>query len=52
MHAHSTGLPPLPPHVQARVDELVAAAPPLSPAQEQLIRPFFSGQPSPERSAS
>jgi hypothetical protein len=28
----------LPPHVQARVDELVAIAPPLSPAQQRLIQ--------------
>ena len=35
---------PLPPHVQAAVDELLACAPPLSPAQRDLIRWF--GQPA------
>jgi hypothetical protein len=29
---------PLPPHVQARVDELVAAAPPLDDEQKAVIR--------------
>lgn len=28
----------LPPHVQARVDELVAVAPPLSPGQQAVIQ--------------
>lgn len=31
---------PLPPYMQARVDELLAVAPPLSPAQQLLIRRF------------
>lgn len=30
------------PHVQAAVDELVAAAPPLSPAQRREIRQIFA----------
>lgn len=29
---------PLPPHVQAYADELLAVAPPLSPAQRRLIQ--------------
>lgn len=29
---------PLPPHVQARVDELVACAPPLSESQQRAIQ--------------
>ena len=33
---------PLAPHVQAYADELVAAAPPLSPAQEWEIRQIFA----------
>jgi len=33
---------PLPPHVKARADELVAGAPPLSPAQRDLIRRLFA----------
>lgn len=35
-------LPPLPPHVQARVDELVAIAPPLSATQERAIQQIFA----------
>lgn len=31
-------LPPLPPHVQARVDELLACAPPLTESQKRVIR--------------
>jgi hypothetical protein len=31
----------LPPHVQAYADELAAAAPPLSPAQQRLIQQVF-----------
>lgn len=33
---------PLPPHVKAYADEIVAAAPPLSPAQEWEIRQIFA----------
>jgi hypothetical protein len=31
-------LPPLPPHVQARIDQLVAEAPPLSPGQQAVLQ--------------
>ena len=31
-------MPKLPPHVQAAVDELLAVAPPLSPAQKRAIQ--------------
>lgn len=32
----------LPPEVQARVEQSAAAAPPLTPAQQQLIRRIFT----------
>lgn len=35
-------MPPLPPHVKAYADELLAAAPPLSPAQKRLIQQVFA----------
>jgi hypothetical protein len=35
----------LPPNVQARVDELVAIAPPLSPAQQRLIQRLLGPRP-------
>lgn len=38
---------PLPPHVQAAADELLACAPPLTPEQEHLIRRFYAADPRP-----
>lgn len=32
----------LPPHVKAHADELLAVAPPLSPAQKRLIQQLFA----------
>jgi hypothetical protein len=32
----------LPPHVKAYADELLAVAPPLSPAQKRLIQQLFA----------
>jgi hypothetical protein len=40
----------LPPHVQARGDELVAIAPPLSPGQQRLIQRLLG--PRPETTAA
>lgn len=39
----------LPPNVQARIEQLVAVAPPLTPAQQDVIRRIFTshGEPVP-----
>lgn len=37
---------PLPPDQQRRIDELVAAAPPLSPAQQRIIQRALTGSPA------
>jgi len=42
---------PLPPHVQAAVDELVADAPPLTPDQVRLIQRFYAAAEAPETAA-